>query len=350
MFRQRGTSKRTRSTFLTALALGVLALNARADLVVLQYHHISDSTPSSTSTAVSLFKAQLNMIEETGMPVVPLEPGTADALAGKEAGKNQIAITFDDAFDSIYTTAEPILAEHNYPYTIFVSTAAVGRPGYMSWDQLAELAGKARVTIANHSTNHSHMAKRPDESSDSWHKRVTTSLDGAQAQLQEKLGESAPMFAYPYGEFDEALEQLVAERDWYGFGQQSGAIGKSSGPTRLPRFPMANAYGQLGSLGDKLKSKAFPINAADLPDGIMTENPPRLTLALPDDFTPSRLTCFASGMGRIEFTRAGENRVTVQAPRAFDSRRFRYNCTYPAGGGSFYWLSQQWLDQSKPED
>jgi peptidoglycan/xylan/chitin deacetylase (PgdA/CDA1 family) len=350
MFRQRVIAGRSRFTFLTALALSILTLSARADLVVLQYHHISDSTPSSTSTAVSLFKAQLNMIEETGLPVVQLESGTRDALAGSDTKHNRVAITFDDAFDSIYTTADPILEEHNYPYTIFVSTAAVGRPGYMTWEQLAELAKKDQVTIANHSTNHSHMARRPDESIDSWNKRVTTSFNKAQATLQTKLGEATPMFAYPYGEFDAALEQLVAERNWYGFGQQSGAIGKSSGPTRLPRFPMANAYGQLGSLGDKLKSKAFPINATDLPDGIMKENPPQLTLALPDEFTPSRLTCFASGMGRIDFRQAAENRVIVRAPRAFDSRRFRYNCTYPAGNGSFYWLSQQWLDQSKPED
>jgi hypothetical protein len=40
----------------------------------------------------------------------------------------------------------------------------------------------------------------------------------------------------------------------------------------------------------------------------------------------------------------------VQAAGAFNSRRFRYNCTYPAGEGRFYWLSQQWVDLGQPED
>ena len=63
----------------------------------------------------------------------------------------------------------------------------------------------------------------------------------------------------------------------------------------------------------------------------------------------NRLTCFASGQGRIDFDVTDGN-VEVKAPEAFNSRRFRYNCTHPAGDGSYYWLSQQWLDLSKPED
>jgi peptidoglycan/xylan/chitin deacetylase (PgdA/CDA1 family) len=220
----------------------------------------------------------------------------------------------------------------------------------MTWEQLAELAKADKVTIANHSVDHSHMARKPGEADSDWAKRVVHNLDDAQAQLRTELGTDTPMFAYPYGEYDTALEALIAKRGWYGYGQHSGAIGENSSPTRLPRFPMANAYGQLGSLHDKLKSKAFPVNADTLPDGILTENPPVLSLALPDNLQPTRLTCFASGMGRIEFKQMAENRVEIQAPRAFNSRRFRYNCTYPTGKGSFYWLSQQWLDQNQPED
>lgn len=344
------TPKQTPFTLLAGLILGIFTLTARADLVVLQYHHISDSTPSATSTSVSLFKAQLKMIEASNLSIVPLESGTANALTDVNTESNHVAITFDDAYESIYDTAAPMLAAQNHPYTIFVSTEAVGGDGYMTWAQLAELAKSDKVTIANHSTNHSHMARRPNETNKDWRKRATSSLDNAQALLHAKLGTIEPMFAYPYGEFDAALESMIAERGWYGFGQQSGAIGNGSGKTRLPRFPMANAYGQLSSLGDKLKSKAFPINADALPDGIMTENPPILSVVLPEDFNPSRLTCFASGMGRIEFEQAEDRQVNVQAPKAFNSRRFRYNCTYPAGNGSFYWLSQQWLDRSQPED
>lgn len=321
----------------------------RADLVVLQYHHISDATPPSTSTSVSLFQAQLDMIRELEIDVVELSAATENVFSGNPPAGQRIAITFDDAYESVYSEGAGILRERSLPYTIFVDTAAVGSQGYMTWKQLRELAERDDVTIANHAAGHGHLARKPDEAETDWKQRVTHSLDSAQATLEKQLGTSLPLFAYPYGEFDEALEAEVAERGWFGFGQQSGAIGPLSGKTRLPRFPMANAYGQLNGLKDKLNSKAFPIDTNKLPDGIMAANPPTLTLPPSEAIQPARLTCFASGMGRIDFEATDEG-IIVKAPKPFNSRRFRYNCTHPADDGSFYWFSQQWLDLSKPED
>lgn len=336
--------------FLPVLLIALAACQAaRADLVVLQYHHVSDATPPSTSTSVSLFESQLDMIETLGMRVVPLQPGTEAALAGN-AGDRDVALTFDDAYESVYTEAAPRLAERRYPYTVFVNTESVGRPGFMTWEQLAELAQDELVTLANHSADHAHLAKRPDESEDDWQQRVERSLDDAQDQLRQKLGTDTALFAYPYGEFDHALEQKIAERGWFGYGQQSGPIGPQSAATRLPRFPMANTYGQLATLKDKLLSKAFPVDASALPDGVTRDNPPTLTFRLPERLSGNRLSCFASGQGRIDIKINQDNEVVVRAPESFKSRRFRYNCTHPAGEGRFYWLSQQWLDLSQPED
>ncbi|MBE0484585.1 polysaccharide deacetylase family protein [Marinobacter sp.] len=339
-----------RLRILTLIAALLMVGNAaKADLVILQYHHVDDSTPAATSTSVSLFEAQLQMIQELDLEVVPLLSGTRQALAGELETSRQIAITFDDAYESVYSAAVPILERFGVPYTIFVNTDAIGSRGYMTWDEIRELGKLEHVTIANHSTDHAHMARRTGEPETQWTSRVNHSLDEAQKELKRKLGIDEPMFAYPYGEFDEALEAKLAERGWYGYGQQSGAVGRWSHDTRLPRFPMANAYGQLGSLKDKLLSRAFPVPAKDLPDGVIDSNPPAMSFPLGEQLDANRLTCFASGMGRIDFT-VTDGIVRVKAPKAFQSRRFRYNCTHPAGQGSFYWLSQQWLDRDKPED
>lgn len=334
---------------LMAIGMALLATTARADLVVLQYHHVSDSTPPATTTSVSLFRGQLDMIADLELEVVGLLEGTRQTLDGSQPEANRIAITFDDAYDSVYHTAAPMLAQRGYPYTIFVNTDAVGASGYMTWAQIRELADRPEVTIANHSADHGHLARKPNESREDWQARISHSLDAAQTKLEAELESPAPMFAYPYGEFDEALEAAIADRGWLGYGQQSGAIGPKTASTRLPRFPMANAYGQLGSLKDKLRSQAFPIDTGLLPDGVISDNPPLLTFPLVAPISPDRLTCFASGQGRIE-VQVEDGNVRVQAPDRFNSRRFRYNCTHPAGDGRFYWLSQQWLDLSKPED
>lgn len=337
------------SRSMTTALLLVAALPVRADLVVLQYHHVSDQTPASTSTQVDLFRDHLERIRELELDVVPLDSATKAALAGKLDDRQQVAITFDDAYESVWTTAAPLLEEYGFPYTIFVNTRAVGSEGYMTWDQLAQASQQAGVLIANHSHDHAHLPKRPDESRQHWRQRTTETLDRAQTILEEKLGVKEPLFAYPYGEYDTGVEQLVDERDWFGYGQQSGAIGPESDPSRLPRFPMATAYGQLDGLNNKLLSQALPVDFSTLPDGILADNPPRLTFTLPEQLNPSALTCFASGQGRIPAETDAQS-VSVQAQEAFNSRRFRYNCTYPAGQGRFYWLSQQWVDLSQPED
>ncbi|KAA1174930.1 polysaccharide deacetylase family protein [Marinobacter salinexigens] len=339
--------------FLNALrpALFLLvATQASADLVVLQYHHVSDSTPSSTSTSRSLFEAQLRMISDMALEVAPLETATREALAGEATDEQLVAITFDDAYESVYANAASLLESFGFPYTVFVNTEAVGRHGYMTWEQLSEIGAKQGVTLANHSADHGHLARKPGEAAAGWESRVQSSLDDAQAALKQRLGTNVPMVAYPYGEFDGALLEKISDRRWYGYGQQSGAIGKDSDPRRLPRFPMANAYGQLDSLKDKLRSKAFPVDTRQFPDGIIQRNPPKLTFTLPESMPPSRLTCFASGMGAIDFEVTDKGMIEVMAPKSFSSRRFRYNCTYPANSGRFYWMSQQWLDLAQPED
>lgn len=336
----------------TTLATGLLAvapLTAWSDLVVLQYHHVSEQTPASTSTTPELFQAHLERIGNLGLEVVSLETGTRAALAGELDDREQVAITFDDAYASVWTTAAPMLEEAGFPYTIFVNTDAVGSDGYMSWQQLEQASEQEGLSIANHSHDHGHLARRPDESVEAWQQRTTDSIDQAHSILEERLGETAPLFAYPYGEYDAALEQMMDDRGWLAYGQQSGAIGGSSDTSRLPRFPMATAFGQLGSLDDKLRSRALPVDASALPDGIMDKNPPVLTMTLPGDLKPEALNCFASGQGQIPL-QTEQQTVTVEAPDPFSSRRFRYNCTYPTGDGRFYWFSQQWIDLSRPED
>jgi peptidoglycan/xylan/chitin deacetylase (PgdA/CDA1 family) len=332
----------------TTLAIALaLPAGASADLAILQYHHISNNTPGATSTSPALFQAQLQMIEQLGLAVEPLFEATQKALAGD--GGDAVALSFDDAYSSVYSNAVPILTRLNYPYTLFVNTDTIGNNGFMTLQQLQELASTGLATIANHSAGHGHLASAPNEKVEQWRERVRQSLDGAQTLLEREFGSAPPMFAYPYGEFDAALEQQVNQRGWLAFGQQSGPVGATSSRTRLPRFPMANAYGQLQGLENKLLSKALPVSAKDLPDGIVSANPPHLRMTLPSGFTPDKLTCFGSGQGRIKVT-ADAQRAMVQAPAAFSSRRFRYNCTYPAGDGRFYWLSQPWLDLSRPED
>lgn len=347
----------TTTTSLVGAAMALLApVAAQGEVSILAYHHVSDETPPSTSTTPDLFRDQLDTIEELGMEVVPLDEKTTKAALDEDGDDSErVALTFDDAYESVYTRAWPILKEHNIPFTIFVMTDAIddGKDGYMSWDQLEELAEHDLVTIGNHTTDHASLLRREDETPDEQAKRIAKALDGAAERLEEKLGVESRLFAHPYGEFSEPVDRMLEERDWYGFAQHSGVLGPASNPYAIPRFPVANAYGGIDTLKDKLRARNFPVPYQDLPTPVIGEsNPPALDIPLPDGWSASRLNCFASGQGSMTVETSDDDDgtvATVQADTAFEDRRSRYNCTYPASEGRFYWLSQPWFNREAPE-
>lgn len=350
------TARRIHTSFLTAIALLVLAGPARADISILAYHHVSDDTPPSTSTTPDLFRDQLDTIESLDMEVVRLSAETAtEALEGHGDNRLRTALTFDDAYESVYTKAWPILKERGIPFTIFVMTDAIddGINGYMSWDQLRELAEHELVTIGNHTSNHESLLRREGESVEEQTQRIASALDDAATRIQEEIGVEPRLFAHPYGEFSETADRLLEERGWYGFAQHSGVLGPASNPHAIPRFPVANPYGGIDTLKDKLRARNFPVPHAKRPSPVIAnQNPPALQLPLPEQWSAARLNCFASGQGRMEVDTVdedGQAMFQVQAQNAFNDRRSRYNCTYPAGNGRFYWLSQPWFNRAAPE-
>ena len=346
------------SSIRTSLLAAIIAFpgSALGDVSILAYHHVSSDTPPSTSTTPDLFRDQLDTIEALDMEVVRLsEETTQAALEGDQDNRLRTALTFDDAYETVYTTAWPILKERGIPFTVFVMTDAIddGINGYMNWEQLRELANHELVTIGNHTSDHASLLRREGESVEQQTQRVAAALDDGAERLEEELGIEPRLFAHPYGEFSEKVDQLLEKRGWYGFAQHSGVLGPASNPQAIPRFPVANAYGGIDTLKDKLRARNFPVPYQELPSPIIGEtNPPSLAVPLPEDWRASRLNCFASGQGRMDveaLEHNGETIARVQPEAALEGRRSRYNCTYPASNGRFFWLSQPWFNRSAPE-
>lgn len=92
---------------------------------VICYHDISnpDSKQYSKhySTPIDTFKAHLDFFSKH-FEIVSLETITQESLP---EGKNYLAITFDDGFQSVKDVAHPILKERNIPYTLFLNQEAI---------------------------------------------------------------------------------------------------------------------------------------------------------------------------------------------------------------------------------
>ena len=123
--------------------------------VILQYHHVSDTTPKSTSITPEQFAVHLKYLQENDFNVVPLSQLITHIKKQQPLNDKTVAITFDDAYIDILTNAKPILDKHNYPYTIYVNPSIINRnegkeySHYLSWSHLKALGDEADIDQTN---------------------------------------------------------------------------------------------------------------------------------------------------------------------------------------------------------
>ncbi len=318
--------------------------------VAFVYHRFAEDRYPSTSVSLEQFDSHLQYLAREDYSVLPLEEIVARLREGGELPDRSVALTVDDGYRSVYQHAYPRLKRRGWPFTVFVSTDAIDArlSDFMSWEQMREM-GAHGASFANHSATHAVLHRR-GRSTDgpTWRKLVRNDIEKAERRLREELGKAPPLFAYPYGEYDKELAELVKELGFTAFGQQSGAMGAMSDTRALPRFPVAGAYTRLESF--KVKAASLPLPVVDLRpwDPVTLERRPRIEVRLgQSEARTDKLACFVGGQGKIpvQWLEPGR-RFAVAAREELPRGRNRYNCTAPNRDGSrYFWFSQQWVVQ-----
>jgi len=233
------------------LLLGNVAFADQANVFI--YHRFNDSRYPSTNISPQDFRAHLEFLSQQEFNVLTLGQ-VVDRLQNEQSLPQRCAvISVDDAYRSFLTDGWPLLKQHGYPATLFVSTDTVGEGDYLSWQELRELQ-RDGVEIGNHSASHAYLLDRlAAEDESGWMTRVSGDLSRSQQAFESHLGSSPALFAYPYGEFSPALVALVESAGFVAaFGQQSGVVTSGQDLFRLPRFPLGGGYASLAEFRTKL--------------------------------------------------------------------------------------------------
>lgn len=321
-------------------------VHAARSATILVYHHVSDSTPPSTTISPEKFAEHMAYLKANHQ-VISLTELVDNIKNQTPLPENAVAITFDDGFSNIKENAHPLLLEHDFPYTIFVNPSNVGVGGnQLTWQELKELKDDG-VLIANHYWDHRHLLDNAGE--DNWLDETRQHILAAEQALVENLGSSPRFLAYPFGEYNPALQNLLKELNIVGFAQHSGAVGYQTDLTEIPRFPAAGIYANLNSLKTKIRSLAMPVQSTSIKDPVFY-TPPKVAYQMTintEDFHQHLFTCYFRGE-KIATQWQG-NTVQVETDVTLQPGRSRVNCTAPSkrNKGRFYWHSQPFFVATK---
>jgi peptidoglycan/xylan/chitin deacetylase (PgdA/CDA1 family) len=176
------------------------------DVPILMYHLIDTKSGAGVARAdlvvpPSLFEAQMEALARDGWHSITLEELGRDLRAGTRPAHRRFVVTLDDGHEDGYSNAWPILHRFGFVATYFVVSERIGRPGYMTAEQLRHLAA-AGNEISDHSATHVNLVGL----SAAELKRQVCAAAGAIAAI---TGHKPVTFAYPFGKFDQRVLAAV---------------------------------------------------------------------------------------------------------------------------------------------
>lgn len=176
---------------------------------VFLFHGLTDSKEGASPSRErdywirgARFREYLDQIRRSGYRAWLLEelwhegrrtPSTS-ASQGNSGQAPRVALTFDDGLTSAYEIAYPLLLDAGIQADFFVNTACIGKPGFLSWNQILEMQG-AGMSFQSHGHEHVYLTRLP--ASD-----LEGQLRDSKRILENRLGRPVVFLSVPYGELD----------------------------------------------------------------------------------------------------------------------------------------------------
>lgn len=169
-------------------------------LPVVFYHHVQDVNAAKASgqqnltVSTNTFLSQMQYLKDKGYVTLGTNSITDFFDRGVAVPKGSLILSFDDGYEDFYLNVLPILRQFGFRAVLALPTGLVGNPGYLSWDQVSQIAG-AGIEIVSHGWSHANLAA----ANASLVQREIVTADG---QLTERGYNANKVFVYPYGGYN----------------------------------------------------------------------------------------------------------------------------------------------------
>ena len=214
---------------------------------ILMYHRIATDGPPGLKrwrVAPELFDAQMNALHRAGYQTITLAEWAAAVVQRRPVQGKRVLLTFDDGYSDFLSEAVPVLRRYDFSATMFLVAERIGQSALwdaeygdcaplMSWEEIKSLQ-PIGIEFGAHSCIHQKMTQMDSA-------ELAEDTRRTRAILEEGLGVPVPTLAYPYGDQNESVRQVVREAGTVAAVTTEEGISKlGDDPIRLPRLEVAD--------------------------------------------------------------------------------------------------------------
>ncbi len=287
------------------------------------YHRFNEDKYPSTNINMEIFQKQIDIIKEKKISFI--NPDDFKLNFNLPKSEKKILLTIDDGFTSFYEHAWPYLKKNKIPFILFISTEAVGKYGYMDWDQIKEIESEEFAFIGNHSHSHEYLVEYNFD-------KFKIDIDKSIKLFIENIGYNPLFFSYPFGEYSLEQKKYISTKFDFAFGQHSGLIDVNKDKYELARFPINEKYGDLERFSFLINLFPFEYKKIIPEDKYISKNnnPPELIIEFFDDQKNlEKINCFSDEGNGWDKSKLNliENKLFIEFKEKFNFRRGRINCS-----------------------
>lgn len=196
---------------------------------VLNYHSINYDPGNIVVLSPEKFEEQMTYLFKEGYTTLRIQDFSDIFQGKKKAPSKAVLLTFDDGYTDNYDIAMPILKQFGFHATLFMTPGWVGKAGYLNWEQVKEMQ-LAGWDIQPHGMSHPRLPTLSKE-------KQIMEIEESRKWIEQELGGTADVFAYPYGEYNNHTLTILKENKFrYAFTIQQGRAAPSQNPLLLKRL------------------------------------------------------------------------------------------------------------------
>ncbi len=200
------------------------AIMAKKQVPVLCYHNIQQTGLALRSSQgydipIEKFQDQMKALADSGYKTILPDQYYNYLVYGASIPEKAVMLTFDDTDEDQFTLAKKEMDKYGFKGVYFIMTISIGKPRYMSKEQIKQLADEGHA-VECHTWDHhrTDRYKTENEIEERGKKKIVNDweqqLDKPKATIESITGKPVKYFAYPFGVWSPTGFPELKKRDY----------------------------------------------------------------------------------------------------------------------------------------